>query len=138
MTAVGLVALIALVGCSKNKESDTESAAFTRSCSAASPAVGSPKNLPAKFPTPTEVTYTGAAAAGPSTIVTGYFSGDLDAAHKGYHDAFTGAGYTITHEEQDAADSEVNFSSSGTTGQVKLEQSCKGRVTVQITIRPPS
>jgi hypothetical protein len=46
------------------------------------------------------------------------------------------AGYTVTKNEQDVADAEVNFNGAGNSGQVKLLQECKSRTTVTITIRP--
>ena len=45
-------------------------------------------------------------------------------------------GYSVTKEEQDEADAEVNFTGAGNSGQVKLLQTCEDRTTVVITIRP--
>ncbi len=94
--------------------------------------------MPHGFPTPDAVTYTSGSKAGPSTIFYGYYTADLTEAHNGWDDAFKGAGYTITAEEQDPADAEVNFSSDTdkVTGQVRLQESCKGRSLVTVTIRP--
>jgi hypothetical protein len=93
--------------------------------------------LPSKFPTPGKVTYSGSKKAGPTTIVTGYYSsGNLTAIHHAYSKALKAAGYAITHEEQDAADSEVNWKGYGKTGQVKLAKRCTSRVLITIPIRP--
>ena len=63
--------------------------------------------------------------------------GDIGDAHDAYVSAVSGAaGYSVTKEEQDAADAEVNFEGAGQSGQVKLLQTCKTRTTVTITIRP--
>jgi hypothetical protein len=62
---------------------------------------------------------------------------DITGAHDAYVTAVSGAaGYSVTKEEQDAADAEVNFAGAGQSGQVKLLQTCKSRTNVTITIRP--
>lgn len=111
-------------------------AVFNQSCSAPKPAAKKLPRLPSGFPTPDGVTYTQGSKAGPSTIVYGYYAQDLTEAHSGWADALKSAGYTITAEEQDPADAEVNFSGHSTTGQVRLQESCKGRSLVTVTIRP--
>ena len=111
-------------------------AVFNTPCtSPKAPSKNLPK-LPSGFPTPDGVVYVSGSKAGPSTIVYGYYPQDLTQAHTGWADALKGAGYTITHEEQDPADAEVNFSGDQTTGQVRLQESCKGRSLVTVTIRP--
>ena len=66
-----------------------------------------------------------------------YVEQTIGPAHDLYSNALKGAsGYSITKEEQDAADAEVNFSGNGRSGQVKLLQTCKTRTKVTITIRP--
>ena len=47
-----------------------------------------------------------------------------------------GTDYSITKEEREDVDAEVNFSGRGVSGQIKLLQSCKDRTDVTITIRP--
>lgn len=107
-----------------------------------SPAAGQPSpapspELPPAFPTPAGVTYTSAERAGPSTILEGYWEGArLEEAFEGYKRAFTDAGYQVTDEEREARDAEVNFAGGGTTGQVRLNLRCAGRLEVGITIRP--
>jgi hypothetical protein len=115
-------------------------AAVKRSTVACGPAphklAGKPA-LPTKFPTPAKVSYTGSKKAGPTTIVSGFYSsGNLTAIHHAYSKALKAAGYTITHEEQDEADSEVNFSGFNKTGQVKLAKRCTSRILITIPIRP--
>ena len=78
------------------------------------------------------------AASRPSNIVKGYLDGDIDAAYEGYKDAFEASDYSITKEEKEDIDAEVNFSGAGTSGQVKLLQTCKDRTDVSITLRPSS
>jgi len=90
-----------------------------------------------KIPTPKGVVYTSYKRAGPTKIVGAYWAtGNLTAIHKAYSKALKTAKYTVTHEEQDAADSEVNFRGFGTTGQVKLSKRCSRRILITVTIRP--
>jgi hypothetical protein len=93
--------------------------------------------LPGNFPDAQGITYTGVKKDGPTTIASGYLPDTIGPAHDAYVSAVKNApGYTVTHEEQDVADSEVNFTGSGNSGQVKLLQTCKDRTEVTITIRP--
>jgi hypothetical protein len=81
--------------------------------------------------------YTGVKKSGPSTVATGYINQAIGPAHDAYTNAVkSAAGYTVTKNEQDVADAEVNFNGAGNSGQVKLLQECKSRTTVTITIRP--
>ena len=83
------------------------------------------------------ITYTGVKKDGPSTVATGYLADTIGPAHDAYVQAVTNAsGYSVTKEEQDVADAEVNFTGAGNSGQVKLVQTCKDRTEVTITIRP--
>ena len=88
------------------------------------------------FPSPSEVTYTTEREIGPSQIVKGYWTGDIGAAFDGYKESFDGTDYSITKEEREDVDAEVNFSGPGVSGQIKLLQSCKDRTDVTITTRP--
>ena len=99
-------------------------------------ALPSPPTLPGGFPIPAGVTLTGVEQAGPSTIVSGAFTGDLDQAFEGFMTALSGAGFTIEGSEQEEDDAEIEFEGAGTNGQVRLGEECEGRVEVTITIRP--
>jgi hypothetical protein len=93
--------------------------------------------LPAGFPKPDGVTYTAEREAGPSTVVEGYYDGEIDDAFESYKDAFEDAdGFDVTRDEQEEFDAEVNFEGGGTDGQVKLVQECEGRTSVTVTARP--
>jgi hypothetical protein len=132
---LSLIAVLVLASCSKGeKEAEGEEAKGT--CGPAPAALAAPPSLPSGFPTPSEVTYTGTEAAGPSTIVEGFWAGDLEDAFEGYKDAFEKAGYSVTKDEKEEDDAEVNFSGGNSTGQVKLGIECQGRTSVQITVRP--
>jgi len=109
--------------------------AAVRSCGAAPVGHIQPR-LPSRFPSPGGVIYTHEQQAGPARIVQGYLPTGVDKAHDAYLAAFSRAGYAILREELDPADSEVDFSRSGITGEVKLVQECRSRTHVRITIRP--
>lgn len=134
--ALLLLLTVVLVGCGGKDKG--ESAAAGKSCPAAPAALGNDPKLAPGFPSPSAVTYTGEQEAGPSRIVKGYWDGDIDAAYEGYKDAFSGTDYSITKDEKEAVDAEVNFAGQGVAGQVKLLQLCKDRTDVSITIRPSS
>lgn len=126
---VALVTLLAACGGSKG-------GAVTQACSAAPAAMPRQPQLPPGFPSPSEVTYTGEREIGPSQIVRGHWDGDIGAAFDGYKESFDGTDYSITKEEREDVDAEVNFAGQGVSGQIKLLESCKDRTDVTITIRP--
>ena len=81
-------------------------------------------------------TYTHRSLEGPTTVVTGFRGGVVRDANAAYRGALAAAGYTILRSEVDPADSEVVFRNGTTTGQVSMQQECKSRVRLRITIRP--
>ena len=81
------------------------------------------------------MTYTGEREIGPVANRQGHRDGDIGAAFDGYKESFEGTDYSITKEEREDVDAEVNFSGRGVSGQIIL-QSCKDRTDVTITIRP--
>ena len=135
LTVLGAFVLAFVVACGGEK--DKEQAAAAKPCG---PFVGmmegKPKLLPKDFPTPTGVTYTSEKTAGPSKIVNGYVKRDVGAAFESYKHALDGNGYTVTKDEHEDFDAEVNFSGGKSTGQVKLVQECRDRTTITITARP--
>ena len=129
--AAAIVLTLAACGDDKDKE------ALSKACGPAPATLRSRPQLPAHFPDASGIEYTGLKKAGPTTIVSGYLDDAIGDAHAAYSSAVKGAsGYTVTKEEQDVADSEVNFAGPGNSGQVKLVQTCKNRTLVTITIRP--
>ena len=132
---LALVSLFALALAACGEEKDKENAG--RACGAAPTAMsGPPTLLPTAFPTPEGLVYVSEKKNGPTSIVTGFKPGDLDTNFEAYKDSLSTGAFTVTKDEKDPADAEVNFSGSSTTGQVKLEQECKDRTTVTITARP--
>lgn len=134
LTVIAISAL-ALTACEPFGDKDKE--ALKKDCGAAPATLSRRPAIPNSFPDAQGIKYTSIKKDGPSTIVSGYLDDAIGPAHQAYHDALTNAsGWAITKEEQDAADSEVNFAGHTVSGQVKMIQICKGRTTVAITIRP--
>jgi hypothetical protein len=129
------VAVAVALGCGGGGDKDKEKQAAERPCPSPRAAMSGNPSLPTGFPTPAEVTYTGQVAKGPTSVVNGYFDGDIDKAFDTYKDAFKDP-YTVGHTEKEEVDAEVEFKGSGKEGQVKLLQRCKDRTSVTLTIRP--
>jgi hypothetical protein len=131
LAALALLTAV-LAGCG-GTEKDKQAAG--KPCAQAPAALATAPSLPKGFPTPTGVVYTGQAAKGPTTIVTGHMDSEIDPAYSAWKGAFV-APWSVTKSEHENVDAEVNFAGSGTTGQVKLLQVCKDRTNVTITVRP--
>ena len=84
-------------------------------------------NLPKGWPDLAEVTYTQQSVQGPTTVVDGYFEGDLES-----------AGFTILFDEIEENDSEVSWKGEGRSGQVALRDECgdSDKMFVHVTNRP--
>ena len=128
--AVGL----ATAGC--GGEGDDEGNADAACDTPPAAMAAAPTLLPDGFPTPTDVTYTSEEQSGPSTVVEGYYDGEIDAAYDAYKQVLETDDYSITKSEKEEDDAEVNFAGGSSTGQVKLVQECADRTTVTITSRP--
>jgi hypothetical protein len=137
---LGLLVVLLFVGafaasCGSKEDKDKEAAG--KPCGAAPAAMSGTPSLPAQFPSPSEVTYTSSKKEGPTTVLGGYFAGDLDAAYDAYKGALSGkSGYNVTHAEHDPDDAEVNFAGHSKSGQVALKESCRDRTSLTITARP--
>jgi hypothetical protein len=133
-TLLAVLALLVLVAAACE---DKDKEALDKACPQAAPAMKVKPTLPGGFPDAKGIIYTSVKKQGPTTVAAGYLAKTLTPAHEAYSNALKNtAGYSITHEEQDAADSEVNFKGNGKSGQVKMLQICKARTQVTITIRP--
>jgi hypothetical protein len=137
-TAGVLVVFVLLLaaGCGSSTKKKSEDGGAEKDCGPAAPAMTGQPTLPPKFPTPDNVTYTGETKTGPSSVVKGYRNGELGDAFDEYKSSFGSAGYTVTHDEKEEDDAEVNFAGGKSTGQVKMVQVCKDRTSLSITIRP--
>jgi hypothetical protein len=137
MKRLALLSLFALLVLAVAACGDEDKESLKRACPAPIAAMKNVPKLPAGFPDAHGMIYTGIKKQGPTTVVSGYLPQTIGPAHQTYSQALKGAaGYSVTHEEQDAADSEVNFQGNGKSGQVKMLQVCKARTNVTITIRP--
>jgi hypothetical protein len=127
------LAVLALAACGEEKDKE----GLKKACGPEPAALQALPKLPGKFPAAKGVVYTQVSKNGPATVAAGYLNATIGPAHDAYVAAVSGApGYSVTKEEQDVADAEVNFSGAGNSGQVKLLQTCKSRTNVTITIRP--
>ncbi len=134
--ALALAAVGVALGCGGSGENkDKEAAVASRECPAAPAAMSAQPTLPTGFPQPAEVTYTGQVAKGPTSVVKGYFAGDIDAAFDTYKNAFKDP-FEVEDSEHEEVDAEIEFKGSDKEGQVKLLQTCKDRTSVTLTIRP--
>jgi hypothetical protein len=114
---------------------DKEKQAAEKDCGTPPPAMSGTPALPTGFPSPAEATYTGQVAKGPTSVVKGYFAGDIDKAFSTYKGSFKDP-FAVTGSEHEEFDAEIEFKGSGKEGQVKLLQACKDRTSVTLTIRP--
>jgi hypothetical protein len=125
-----MVATVAVTACGKSD------GAGSKACPSPPASIATPSGVPAGFPKPIGVVYTTSSIAGPSTIAEGYADSDLTTVYNSYASALGTAPYGVTKKEHDAHDAEVTFTGSGTTGQVRLGEACKGRTSLKVTIRP--
>ncbi len=128
-----LAGALLLAGCGEDK--DKENAG--KACGPAPAAMSGAPQLPNGFPDVEGVTYAKDTQDGPSEIVEGFREGTVGDAFDAYESALTGAkGYTVTKDEHEEDDAEINFDAGDKTGQVKLVQSCEDRTGITITARP--
>ncbi len=97
-------------------------------------------DLPKGWPQIENVTYTQQSQQGPTTVVEGYFAGDVKAAHDDFKRELEAAGFTILFDELEENDSEVSWKGQGRSGQVALRDECGStdKIFVHITNRPAS
>ena len=121
-----IVAVLAFLvaGCGGSGGKSSESGDETEAA-CTKPALEAP-NLPRGWPQLEDVTYTQQAQQGPTTVVEGYFAGDVEAAHDDFK------------RELEEDDSEVSWQGEGRSGQVALRNECGSddKVFVHITNRP--
>ena len=138
--AIGLAVLLA-AGCG-GKKSESEGGALNKEAVAAcnGSALAEAPNLPASWPQieTDKVTYTKQETKGPTTIVEGYFNGDIKEAHDEWKKELQASGYKILFDELEDHDSEVSWQGEGRSGQVALREECGSadKIYVHITNRP--
>lgn len=138
--AIGLAVLLA-AGCGGKKD-ESEGGALNKQALAAcnGSALAEAPNLPPSWPQieTDKVTYTKQETKGPTTIVEGYFNGDIKEAHDEWKKELEASGYKILFDELEDHDSEVSWQGEGRSGQVALREECGSadKIYVHITNRP--
>ena len=137
---IGLAVLLA-AGCGSKKD-ESEGGALNKQALAAcnGSALAEAPNLPPSWPQieTDKVTYTKQETKGPTTIVEGYFNGDIKEAHDEWKKELEASGYKILFDELEDHDSEVSWQGEGRSGQVALREECGSadKIYVHITNRP--
>jgi hypothetical protein len=116
--------------------STTESEGGKSACKA--PAAKQDTGLPGSFPIPGELTVTKVTKLGPTDVVDGYWTADLDEAYREFKDQVAAAHYKIVFSENEHKDAEISYQGSGRGGQIALRSDCteSGTTRVHITSRP--
>ena len=133
-----LTVLVLLVaGCGGGDGKSSESGDEAEAACTKSPLSEAP-DLPKSWPQMGEVTFTQQSQQGPTTVVEGYFAGDVEAAHDDFKRELEAAGFTILFDELEDNDSEVSWKGQGRSGQVALRNECgsSDKIFVHITNRP--
>ena len=126
-----------LAGCGGSDTKSSESSGEAEAACTKSELSEMP-DLPQGWPEMGEVTFTQQSQQGPTTVVEGYFEGDIEAAHEDFKRELEAAGFTILFDEIEEDDSEVSWKGQGRSGQVALRNECgsSDKVFVHITNRP--
>jgi hypothetical protein len=136
-----VLAVLLAAGCGGNKD-ESEGGALNKQALAAcnGTALAEAPNLPPSWPQieTDKVTYTKQETKGPTTIVEGYFNGDIKEAHDEWKKELEASGYKILFDELEEHDSEVSWQGEGRSGQVALREECGSadKIYVHITNRP--
>jgi hypothetical protein len=131
-TMLGAVVMLLVTAC----EIEPDKRRAKKACGDPPAAMTATPKLPAKFPTPTGVTFTEEKDAGPSTIVTGYRDGKVMDAYDAFTQSLGTNGYAVTKSDHEGVEGDVAYEGGQTTGSVKLLQECRDRTKVTITVRP--
>jgi hypothetical protein len=81
-------------------------------------------------------TWTASQQAGPTLVVNGYTGDALEDLFERMKETFGEGGYSVSKDEMDPHDAEVNVTSNEHDGQVRLGEECQGRRSGVITVRP--
>jgi len=134
------VLLLAAAGCGKSESEKAREAAGRGPITCEETATSKATGLPAGFPQPDAVTYVKAAQNGPTVIVNGFSTDDLDATFDAYKSGFESAGFTVKGTDHEEDDAEIEYAAKdGSGGQVALRagESCdNGNTSVYVTNRP--
>jgi hypothetical protein len=133
--------LLAAAGCGESESEKAREAAGGRGpITCEGTATSKSTGLPAGFPQPSGVTYVKAAQNGPTVVVNGFGTDDLDATFDAYKSGFESAGYAVKGTDHEEDDAEIEYAAKdGSGGQVALRagESCdNGNTSVYVTNRP--
>jgi hypothetical protein len=138
--ALAGVLLLAAAGCGKSESEKAREAAGRGTITCEGAAISKPTGLPAGFPQPSGVTYVKTAENGPTVVVNGFSTNDLDATFDAYKSGFESAGFTVKGTDHEEDDAEIGYEAKDASGgQVALRagESCdNGNTSVYITNRP--
>lgn len=130
-----LVAMLTLGGAAGGCGGGNEPEDPPAVCTSGLPADGA-VTPPPGFPRPAGAVYTASKQAGPSTIIEGFFDGDIAQAYEAFRAALSTGDFNVTKDEREARDAEVFFGGSASNGQVDMFLECTGRTKLRITVRP--
>lgn len=135
--AVLAVFMLMLAGCGGGDGKSSESGSDAEAACTKAELTDTP-DLPQGWPQMGDVTFTQQSQQGPTTVVEGYFAGDVAAAHDDFMRELEAAGFTILFDEVEENDSEVSWKGEGRSGQVALRNECgsSDKTFVHITNRP--
>jgi hypothetical protein len=135
--AILSVLAFSLAGCGGSDSKSSESGDGAEAACTGAPLSTAP-DLPKGWPDMSEVTYTQQSQLGPTTVVEGYFEGDVEQAHDDFKRELENAGFTVLFDELEEDDSEVSWKGQGRSGQVALRNECgsEDKVLVHVTNRP--
>jgi hypothetical protein len=145
LVALSLMALLLAACGGKKAESTTaeatgaESGSGTITCEGS--ALSGDAGLPAKFPVLPEETLVTAQDKGPTHVVDGYATDDMEGVYNELKDRLQEEQYAIlfTEIEKDRGDAEISYKTPDgkTSGQIALRAACdNGNVSIHITARP--
>jgi hypothetical protein len=134
MRGVGVmaIAVLALSACGGGDDKGTEAVGCDGDAVADT-------GLPADLPVPGAVTFTKATPAGPSQVVDGFATEEVEGMWNEWKEMLDAAGYTVLFSEEEAPDdAEISYKGPETTGQIALRNDCggNGKIAVHVTSRP--
>jgi hypothetical protein len=95
--------------------------------------------LPSDFPVPDAVTFVATATLGPSQVVDGFATEEVEGLYNEWKDIFDQVDYKVLFSEVEAPnDAEISYEGPTTTGQVALRNDCggAGKIAIHVTSRP--
>jgi hypothetical protein len=126
LTLTALLAGAVVAGCGSKKSSSDTALRKEAKAACTGKALSAAPDLPASFPQieADKLTYTRQSKKGPTSVVEGYFNGDVKEAHDEFEKELKAVGYTLLFNELEDHDSEISWKGEGRTGQVAMREEC--------------